>query len=49
MDKLFTIPSRERVGRAKMADAKVFETEFAEIEEQMKREIEEVIAGGEDE
>ena len=49
MEKLFTIPSRERVGRAKMADAKVFETEFAEIEAQMKREIEEVIAGGEDE
>ena len=48
MDKLFTVPSRERVGRAKMVDAKIFETEYAAIEEQMKREIEEVIAGGED-
>ena len=48
MDKLFTIPSRERVGRAKMADVKVFEKDYQEIETQMKREIEEVIAGGED-
>ena len=48
MEKLFTIPSRERVGRAKMSDVKVFEKEYQEIEAQMKREIEEVIAGGED-
>ena len=48
MDKLFTIPARERVGRAKMADVKVFEKDYAEIEAEMKREIEEVIAGGED-
>ena len=49
MEKLFVIPARERIGRAKMADVKVFEQEYTEIEEQMKREIEEVIAGGEDE
>ena len=48
MEKLFTIPARERVGRAKMADVKVFEKDYAEIEAEMKREIEEVIAGGED-
>ena len=48
MDKLFTIPAREKIGRAKTADVKVFEAEYAAIEEQMKREIEEVIAGGED-
>jgi V/A-type H+-transporting ATPase subunit A len=48
MEKLFIIPARERIGRAKTADVKVFEQEYAEIEAQMKREIEEVIAGGED-
>jgi len=48
MDKLFTIPARERIGRAKTVDVAVFEEEYSAIEEQMKREIEEVIAGGED-
>ena len=48
MEKLFVIPARERIGRAKTADVKVFEQEYSDIEAQMKREIEEVIAGGED-
>ena len=48
MEKLFVIPSRESVGRAKMADARSFESDYAQIAQQMQREIEEVIAGGED-
>ena len=48
MNGLFAIDAREKIGRAKMADAKTFETDYDAIEAQMKREIEEVIAGGED-
>ena len=48
MNALFTIPAREKIGRAKMADAKRFAEEYAAIEAQMKQEIAEVIAGGED-
>ena len=48
MEKLFVINAREKIGRAKMADAKTFEADYKAIEEQMKAEIEEVIAGGED-
>ena len=36
---LFSIPSRERVGRAKMADAGRFEEEYDSIEAQMAEEI----------
>ena len=36
---LFGIPSRERVGRAKMADASRFEEEYDSIEAQMAEEI----------
>ena len=48
MNALFTIPSRELIGRAKMADAKTFGADYDAIEAQMKKEIAEVIAGGED-
>ena len=48
MEKLFVINAREKIGRAKMADADSFEADYKAIEEQMKAEIEEVAAGGED-
>lgn len=48
MNALFAIPVKEKIGRAKMAAADTFEEEYAAIAEQMKKEIEEVIAGGED-
>ena len=48
MNGLFAIDAREKIGRAKMADAKTFEADYDAIEAQMKKEIEEVIAGGED-
>ena len=43
---LFTIPSRERIGRAKMIQPGEYETVYAEIGEQMKREIEALVEGG---
>ena len=49
MNALFAIDSRERLGRAKMADAAGFKADYDAIAAQMKKEIEEVIAGGEDE
>ena len=48
MERLFVINAREKIGRAKMADAGTFEADYKAIEEQMKAEIEEVAAGGED-
>ena len=48
MNALFGIEAREKIGRAKMADVKTFEADYAAIEAQMKTEIEAVIAGGED-
>lgn len=48
MDKLFVIDAREKIGRAKMADQSSFEAEFDGIIAQMNKEVEEVIAGGED-
>ena len=48
MNALFTIPAREKIGRAKMADASSFAADYDAIEAQMKQEIAEVIAGGED-
>ena len=45
---LFAIDAREKIGRAKMADPKAFEAVYDAIDEQMKQEIEAVIAGGED-
>ncbi len=48
MEALFVIPAREKIGRAKMADAAAFEKEYDAIEAQMKAEIAAVVAGGED-
>ena len=48
LNDLFVIPAREKIGRAKMADAADFAAVFDAIEAQMKKEIAEVIAGGED-
>ena len=48
MNALFAIDSREKIGRAKMADPNAFTEVYDENEKQMKAEIEEVIAGGED-
>ena len=48
MNALFTIDAREKIGRAKMADAKTFEADYDAIEAQMRAEIEKVIAGGEE-
>ena len=44
--KLFTIPARERIGRAKMILPGDYEKQYAEIEEQMKSEIEALTEGG---
>ena len=48
MDALFVISAREKIGRAKMADAASFNADYDEIVALMKKEIDEVIAGGED-
>ena len=48
MNKLFDILAREKIGRAKMADANTFSADFDEILGEMKAQIDEVIAGGED-
>ena len=48
MNGLFAVDVREKIGRAKMADPNAFEAAYDEIEKQMKAEIEEVIAGGEE-
>ena len=48
MNGLFAIDVREKIGRAKMADPNAFTEAYDAIEKQMKAEIEEVIAGGED-
>ena len=48
MNALFTIDAREKIGRAKMADAKTFEADYDAITAEMKAEIEAVIAGGEE-
>ena len=48
MNALFVISAREKIGRAKMADAASFNADYDEIAALMKKEIDEVIAGGED-
>ncbi|MBO6016487.1 MAG: V-type ATP synthase subunit A [Oscillospiraceae bacterium] len=48
MNKLFGIEVRERIGRAKMADPNAFNEVYDDIEKQMRAEINEVIAGGEE-
>ncbi len=47
MNGLFGIDVREKIGRAKMADPNAFTEAYDAIEAQMKAEIDEVIAGGE--
>ena len=48
MNGLFAIDAREKIGRAKMADPNSFNEAYDAIEAQMKAEIDEVIAGGEE-
>ena len=48
MNGLFAIDAREKIGRAKMADAASFSADYDAIDAQMKEEIANVIAGGED-
>ena len=48
MNALFVISAREKIGRAKMADAASFNADYDESVALMKKEIDEVIAGGED-
>ena len=49
MEALFVIPAREKIGRAKMADAKTFGEDYDAIIAEMKQQIEDVAAGGEEE
>jgi len=46
---LFAIPVREKIGRAKMADAKTFGADYDKLLAEMKQEIADVVAGGEEE
>ena len=48
MNGLFAIDAREKIGRAKMADAATFSADYDAIDAQTKEEIANVIAGGED-
>ena len=48
MNALFGIDAREKIGRAKMADPNAFTEAYDAIENQMKAEIEAVLAGGEE-
>ncbi len=49
LSKLFVIPVREKIGRAKMADPKAFDEIYDAIEREMQEEIAQVVAGGEEE
>ena len=46
---LIAIAAREKIGRAKMADAKTFGDDYDAIIAEMKQQIEDVVAGGEEE
>ncbi len=48
LEKLFEIPARELIGRAKLIPPGQYEKEYADIEENMKLQIGELTAGGED-
>ncbi len=48
-DALFAIPVREKIGRAKMADAGSFSEEYDTLLAELRQEIADVVAGGEDE
>ena len=49
LNKLFVIPAREKIGRAKTADPNTFDVEYDAIEKEMQEEIAQVAAGGEEE
>ena len=49
MESLFVIAAREKIGRAKMADAGTFADDYDKIAAEMKQQIAELIAGGEQE
>ena len=49
MNALFAIPVREKLGRAKMADAKTFGEDYDAMIAEMKQQIAEAVAGGEEE
>ncbi len=49
MNALFAIDAREKIGRAKMAPADTFEADYNAIEAEMKKQIADAAAGGEDE
>ena len=49
MNALFAIPVREKIGRAKMADAATFGEDYDAMLAEMKQQIAEAVAGGEDE
>ncbi len=46
LDQLFTIPSREKIGRAKMANANTFAADYDAIAKEMASEISAVAEGG---
>ena len=48
MNGLFGIDAREKIGRAKMAAADTYAADYSAIAAEMKKQIEEVVAGGED-
>ncbi|MCD7845302.1 MAG: V-type ATP synthase subunit A, partial [Oscillospiraceae bacterium] len=48
LEALFTIPAREQIGRAKTILPGQYEAEYAQIEENMKRQIQALTAGGEE-
>ena len=48
LNKMFDIPARERIGRAKSVEPDQYESVYAEIAAEMKAQIEEIAAGGEE-
>ena len=49
MNALFKIPAREKLGYAKLTDPAKYEEAYRAIDEEMKKEIEEIIEGGSEE
>ena len=49
MNALFKIPAREKLGYAKMTAPEAFEAEYAQIQADMKAQIQAVIEGGNEE
>ncbi len=48
MNELFSIPAREQIGRAKTVPAEEYQQVYAQIAENMKYQIDEIAAGGEE-